>query len=885
MKVDVWIPEHIMPGGQRDWRMKKSDTKMRHRIIAIVGQPNSGKTTIFQFLTKQTAQTGNWDGVAVSPNHSKIQHYNTVTGTIVDLPGIRSFTHHAITTQSCNDDTKTKQELHPCSICIHKHNCHNTYVKDNCRSKGGDVNDGNIGINENTDIIDLFQKDESETITFLFSHKVDIVVNVIDATRLQRDLQLTIQLLEMGFHVFIIVNKIDITRKNGITINTKLLEQKLCCCVIAANAKNYNDLRNIYCILQNIINFGEKKYSSHRCTQCPKYTTCIHHSSISNSRIKPTLALYPHHIAKSNRQIIKISNGETSLWKVLLHHRYHSMHFFSSNKNISISGILNIQKQPYNSLQQYEEIITSLLIPKHKNNTNNLDDDKRQKYTIQSIIHSFSSATIKYATELYAISTSFTNTTNKTSTLSKMLDKVVLHKLCAIPIFACIFLVIFFTTVSTGSFLQYTLDSLLQFCFKNYIRPYLYTALLYVTSNCESVMSIIDGVAMGTKTLISFLPIMWILYFLLTTLEDSGYVARTTYILGPLLRKIGLSSHSIIPLTLGLGCSVPGILATRSIKTKKQRLITTMIVTLLPCSAKLAVFSVFCSTLFTHNRIWITMLLYCCSCILVIGIGKTLSHYIYQMPDTKILIQEHAGQTANNLPNYNAIDLAHAFRVSTLKTREFIRSIWQALLIVSIIMNLLNTVNVAKNQSTDSSNITVLNAFAIKVTPYLQNIGIEQDNWQAAVGLVTGIFAKESIISTLSSLYSAEHYIPDYLRIGIKKHTGWYSVAHVKFVNDSNMIAYLLFVLFYFPCITTFFTIKNEFGYRYAIFTAIFNTCCAYTCSAIFHTLSVLTNTHEFCFLMVVNTVAAVLLLLIVLTVVFRSINILGIEQQKFFSS
>lgn len=798
---------------------------MKGEIIAIVGYPNSGKTTIFNFLTQKTAHVGNWEGVTVNADFCTILLPGATKGcgtakTMVDLPGIRTLTEYAKQQNNCSFSHCARK---CCSGCT----AHNVKSSNNAINSTRACNMHNY---------DFYKRDELETLDFLLHNKIDSLINVVDATRLERDLQLTVQLLEMGFSMLVVLNKMDVARKHGISINAQMLGEKLGCQVLAVNAK---DTSSLFCIRATLETPIDARKTS---TPSPS----IH------QRLQ-----YPHYLSEYNKKIAVISEHKSTLLKALILDKYDDYLEKGMAHKGQSSKFVHIKYKG----AEYHAISTILHVLERKsNNTINVHPVQ----LLESII-------AKYVRTLYAqvVTTDSSNATTHSSHIT--LDDVVLSKWFAIPVFLLLLQLVLFLTISCGTYLQAIIDSSLRFFFHTYCGQHLQKFVADVAHHITSIgliLAVLHGILIGLRTLFSFIPIIWILYFLLAILEDSGYIARVVLVVDRVFKKFGFSGRTVISLILGCGCNVQGVLSARSITTRKQRIITAMMVPFIPCSARLAVFTVFCNIFFPQHRIVVITSLYLCSCVLSIGTGNmlhscttTTTPHHTDCSYTTYCHTQYCDEW--ELPHYNWPHWRYVFDATTNKMREFIANIWRVLLLLSVVMNLLNAVNICdSNHPQIGAECTVIGNLASFVTPSLRTLGIEEDNWQATVGLVSGTFAKEGILSSLSSLYGLEHKTPnDVSVVGSQSHE-WQDIMRAKFKNDANVVAYLLFVLFYFPCFAVFISIKNELGCKYALFSAIFTTSCAYACSSLFYYFSNITNTHEMNIWMIMNMFMSVALIL-----------------------
>jgi|GEM_PF-1292867 len=428
----------------------------------------------------------------------------------------------------------------------------------------------------------------------------------------------------------------------------------------------------------------------------------------------------------------------------------------------------------------------------------------------------------------------------------KLLMDALNNRALAIPIFLLVLFFMFATTLKVGGFLSTLLERGIQRIFIDEMILFFHSKIpLYL----ESTMI---GVCLGIKIAISFLPIIFILYFFMTTLEESGYMTRTEFMLGKILGKLALPGRAVIPLILGFGCNVPAILATRIIPHKPSRIVTIAMIPFMSCGARLTVFVMFCSVFLVHSMS-VVMLLYLGGVIVAFGVGYALKNF-FKMYAIEISMEQ-------KLPEYRIPNFYSVAQQSFRETRNFILDIGKTVIIVTAIVNLLNNIDTSphtkvNNQISQSINFdrtSLLKTTAQFLTPALKPMGVTQDNWPAIMGLLSGVLAKEVILVTLNTIYAAENL-----------HGNYQQLINEKFDNQASLLAYLLFILLYFPCISVFSVIKKELGSIYAWSIAIGSTLLAYAAGSIFYQLCALTNAYGFGVIMILNFLGSCLLIALI---------------------
>ena len=331
----------------------------------------------------------------------------------------------------------------------------------------------------------------------------------------------------------------------------------------------------------------------------------------------------------------------------------------------------------------------------------------------------------------------------------------------------------------------------------------------------------------GIKIIASFIPLLFILYIALGILDESGYMTRASIVIGKLAAKVGLSGKSIIPLMIGFGCNVPAIMGARIIENERQRVLTIILIPFMSCGARLTLFALFASSFFPENSAIVICCLYFFSVFLAGIVAVVLQPYFLDA------VQDTADQL---LPKYRFPRLIIIAKHTIYKIKHFIIETGQTITIMSIILYWLSVIpaDIAQLQF-DSINFdeqVSKNSIIVKMSQNFSQIfepmGITEDNWPAAVSLVTGIIAKEVVASTLLTLYDIQESTDITPGEIIKKY----------FKDSANAFAYILFVLIYFPCITVFSVIKKEVSVKVAIYSSIFYTVLAYIIAVSFHQIS-----------------------------------------------
>ncbi|BDF57650.1 ferrous iron transport protein B [Christensenellaceae bacterium] len=464
--------------------------------FALAGNPNCGKTTMFNELTGSSQYVGNWPGVTVEKKEGKLKDHKDIV--ITDLPGIYSLSPYTL--------------------------------------------------------------EEVVARNYLLQENPDVIIDIVDATNIERNLYLTTQLLETGIPVVIALNMMDVVKKTGDKIDIRKLSEKLGCPIVETSALKATGL-------------GQLIDTAMTVAQTVKTQVVLHKFA---SEVENVLASIGHTIEG-------MVNPETLRW--------HSVKLFERDEKEEEALRLSSEKRQY-----VEEIITQC--------ENQFDDDSESIITgeryayIQKLMHE---CVKKRANKM---------------TISDRIDRVVTNRVAAIPIFIGVMFLVYFIAVSTvGTFVtDWTNDEL----FGTYITDWATNGLTAIGASDWVLSLVVDGIIGGVGAVIGFVPQMLILFLLLSLLEDCGYMARVAFIMDRIFRKFGLSGKSFIPLLVASGCGVPGIMASRTIENESDRRMTIMTTTFVPCSAKLPIIALIAGALFPENSWWLA------PCAYFLGIGMVI---------------------------------------------------------------------------------------------------------------------------------------------------------------------------------------------------------------------------------------------------------------------
>ncbi len=718
------------------------------QIIGLVGNPNCGKTTLFNTLTGANQRVGNWPGVTVERKEGKYLH-NGNTITVVDLPGVYSL----------------------------------------------DGEDGDSGLDE------LVARD------YLLSGEANVIVNIIDASNLERNLYLSTQIMEMRLPMIVALNMMDIAQQRDIKINTTMISQRLGCPVIPVSATSGQGI--------------------------PELRDCIH-QALANPVIPQTYVAYPAVIEEAIAQIISFI-GE------------HSPTTFRASQWTALK-LLEYEDRVAPELRSKE--LESIVVRNRRQIHQTLNED------IDIII-----ADSRYSFIRQLMQGSVEHTREVKISLSDQIDQVVLNRFFGIPIFLLIMYLMFTLAINVGGvfidFFDTTFATIFVDGFGNLLtRIHTPGWLIGLLAN---------GAGRGIETTSTFIPQIGMMFVCLSVLEDSGYMARAAFVMDRLMRFVGLPGKSFVPMLVGFGCNIPGIMATRTLENKRDRMMTVMMNPFMSCSARLAVYALFCGAFFRVGGQNMVLGLYLLGILAAIFTGLVLKN---------TLLQGEAAPFIMELPPYHIPKFKGVLLRAWDRLQAFIKKAGIAIIVMVVVLGFMNSVGTDGSFGKQDSQDSILSATGRTLTPVFKPMGITQDNWPATVGIFSGVFAKEVMVGTMNSLYTelanekaakpTEKFsfwggigkafatiptnlakLPDKLfdPIGLNSvniqdekqaaeeqgvSTSTYGQMSQRFGSKTAAFSYLLFVLLYFPCVSATAALYRETNLGWTVFAACWTTGLAY---------------------------------------------------------
>lgn len=636
-------------------------------LIALVGNQNSGKTTLFNQLTGSNQHVGNFPGITVEKKEGTIKKHRDMT--LVDLPGIYS--------------------LAP------------------------------------------YTSEEVVTRNFIIQDKPDVLLNIVDATNIERNLYLSLQLMQLQVPMVIALNMMDEVKSSGNSIDVENLEKELGVPVVPISASKNEGISEL---VDRLKKTGEEKTLPKKFDCC---TGAVH---------KAVHALT--HIVEDKAKAVGLPAR------------------FAATKLVEGDSLISEQLQ----LSENEKDIVNHLVTQMEEE---LGTDREAAL-----------ADMRYCyIEGVCDGTVCKNFDTKEQQRSVKIDALLTHKYLALPIFLAIMLLLFWLTFGP-------LGSLLGDLFSQGIDAVtgLTAAGLEKAGVSQWLQSfLIDGVFAGIGSVLSFLPLILLLFFFLSLLEDTGYMARVAFVMDKLLRKIGLSGRSFVPMLIGFGCSVPAIMATRTLSSERDRKMTIILTPFMSCSARLPVYALFTAALFPKNASLVMISLYVLGMVVAVLSGLLLKNTAFKGKPVPFVME----LPAYRMPSPRSV-LLHMWD----KGKDFVRRAFTIIFLASVVIWMLQSLDWSFNL-TDSPEHSILASVGSLLAPIFKPLGF--GDWRAATALVTGLTAKEAVISTISVLFNAAE--------GAALNT-----ALATLFTPLSAFAFLSFILLYTPCAAAIAATRREMG-------------------------------------------------------------------------
>ncbi|MGU8615103.1 ferrous iron transport protein B [Clostridium perfringens] len=662
--------------------------------IALAGNPNCGKTSLFNLLTKSRQHIGNWPGVTVEKKEGTLK-FKGESYKVIDLPGTYS--------------------------------------------------------------LGAYSEDEIVARNYILKDKPDVVINVVDATNLERNLYLTTQLIEMGANVVIALNMIDQAEALNIEIDTNKLSKRLGVPIIKTSALKNRGIEEL--IETSIYSKKNEKLIN------------INYGEDIENEIKNLSSLL-----EAYKNKLEFPVNWTAL-KLLENDEY----IKDKVKQLNSPSIFNKLEESNKTIEKNIGFEADMSIV-----------DKRY-----SFISSITEDVIKKPSE-------------KKVTTTEKIDKIVTNKYLGIPIFALIMYCLYELTFIIGAGIQEWFGDLIAKAgvivsewFSNMGAPELLVGFIN------------DGLFGGVGAVLSFLPLIMVMYFLLGLLEDSGYMARAAYVMDRLMRGLGLHGKTFVSMIVSVGCNVPGIMSTRTLENKKDRMIAILINPFISCGARMPIYAVFVEAFFPTHQGLVLFSLYVLGIIVALISGKIFS---------KTLFKGESSYFVMELPAYRMPSIKNVFLLMWEKAGAFFKKAGMIIFPMMIVLWALSVLPLGVEPNSEHSILGMIGSF---VAPLFVLAGY--GTWQAGVSLITGILAKESVVATMGMVYA-----------GVEEGEALINVIQQVF-TPLSAISFLVMTLLYTPCLAALGAIKRETNsMKWTIFSAVYTFVIALVLSTLVYQVGLL---------------------------------------------
>lgn len=728
-------------------------------VLALVGNPNCGKTTLFNALTGSRQRVGNWPGVTVEKKSGHFRHAEH-NYELVDLPGTYSL-------HISHDDTSI---------------------------------------------------DEQIAQNYILAGEADLVVNIIDASNLERNLYLTTQLLDANVPMVVALNMMDVADDKGVHIDPYALSNSLGCPVVPVVASRSEGLGTLLDVVENVLD-------KPRCAMPP--------------------FSFPGEVGDAVNQLEALAHEHVG---------------DGINHRLLATAILERDPRAPSYFPEHIQPQAQELVYKTEHSIEGALDDFLVNARYQWI-HG-------------VVSTCATFHEKTKRSLTDVLDAIFLNRLLAFPLFLLVMYLMFMFTINVGSAFIDAFDGVTG----AFLVGGTTELLTSINAPAWLIALLANGVGGGIQLVMSFVPVIACLFLFLSFLEDSGYMARAAFIVDRLMQSLGLPGKSFVPLIVGFGCNVPSVMATRTLENQTDRLLTTIMAPFMSCGARLTVYALFAAAFFQENGQNVVFGLYLIGIVLAVVSGLILRRFMMPGQLSPFIME---------LPTYHLPTIRGMLLRTWQRLKGFILRAGKAIVAVVIVLNFVSAIGTDGTIGNENTERSVLSAIGKQITPIFAPMGMEEDNWPAAVGIFTGIFAKEVVVGTLDALYSqiGESQSPDtqaddeafdlWAEVGAslamipenlaglvdtlldplgisigdvsdlevaaeaqEVEVNTITLMQQLFNGQVGAFAYLLFILLYIPCVATIGAIDKELGRFWSVFSVVWSYCSAYAVAVIFYQLA-----------------------------------------------
>ncbi|MDA3852116.1 MAG: ferrous iron transport protein B [Spirochaetaceae bacterium] len=676
-----------------DLGKKTEENIVNNFTIALAGNPNCGKTSIFNNITGGKQQIGNWPGVTVERKEGKLA-LPQGEARVVDLPGIYSLVASS--------------------------------------------------------------QDEQVARDFLMGGEVSLIVNVVDSSNLERNLYLTTQLLELNIPMVILLNMYDLSIQKGLDIDSCLMQRLLSVPVLPINAINKQD----------------------------------------NQAIKDFFIEMP--IKKGYKETLSLPNELED--------------FLNKWSSLVVDNDLYIDKK--NALIRYLEGDESYLKSSLSENlTKQMNQEIKELESLLKDPSDVILADYRYGF-INGICQKTVRIKKTVTSISAQIDGVVLNKYLGIPIFLVVMYMSFGFAMTLGNYFVSYFDRFFGWLFVDSLR-----GLLEGMSSPQWIISLVaEGMGAGLQTVATFVPVIFFMFFILSILEDSGYMARAAFITDRFMKSIGLPGKSFVPKLVGFGCTVPAIMATRTLEKKRDRYMTIFMVPFMSCGARFPVYAMLTASFFPQSSGLIVFSIYLLGIVLAILTGLLLKNSLFKGEISEFIME---------LPPYHQPRFKHIMLHTWRRLRDFIFRAGKVILLMVFILGFFNSLGIDGSFGNENNDKSLLTTVGKAVTPVFKPMGIEQNNWPATVGLFTGIFAKEAALGTMTSLYSQIE--------GQRIEETSINQLIQRYFNPWSAYAFMIFVLIYCPCLAALAAAFREMGAMMTLLMSVYLTSLAWIGATVFY--------------------------------------------------
>jgi len=724
--------------------------------IAVAGNPNCGKTTLFNELTGSRQMVGNWPGVTVD-RKTGMYSFAGHDFELVDIPGIYA--------------------------------------------------------------LSALSTDEKVARDYILSEDYDLIINIVDAANIVRNLYLTTQLLEMRVPMIVVLNKMDVAKARQVKIDTQELSDRLGVPVVPIAASKRSGLELL-------------KKTIHQCAE---------QNPISKADV-----IYP----------VEIQEAATILTD--------QVRTLAAEKRLRADWLaMKLLEDDPEFVNILDAATAADLEKQQQKITRHLDDDA-----------DIAIADARYGFIHWLTESAVSYTTKVGRTLTDKIDKVVLNRVLGLPIFLLMMYLTFMFTINVGgAFIDF-----FDIAFGAIFVDGMAELLGNINAPVWLIGIVASGIGGGIQTMATFIPPIGFMFLALAILEGSGYMARAAFVMDRFMRMLGLPGKSFVPLLVGFGCNVPAIMATRTLENQRDRTLTIMMNPFMSCGARLPVYALFAAAFFPVGGQNVVFLLYLAGIGFAVLTGLILKYTLLKGSITPFVME---------LPPYHVPTVKSVLLRTWDRLKSFLLKASRILIPMVAVLALFNTMSIDGTIGHDDSKDSLLSTVSRTLTPVFAPMGIKQDNWPATVGIFTGVFAKEAVVGTLDAIYlqnelqeelaaggKAEAYslsaslieaaqtIPENLAgvvdtltdplglsigdtssIEIAAETqavsaGTFGAMGRLFDGKIGAIAYMLFILMYFPCVAAMAAVYRETNMRWTLFIAAWTTGLAYASATSFYQLA-----------------------------------------------